>query len=719
MPATNGSSMARGGGTERNPLVGGGGGGGGGGGYGATTDNRNDGGDSHGLRRRRAVGFGETLSLRDKTRRWFAKGGKLEPFRLLKQDMRNLRGRYRGDWSVFNQLVLASAVYVFFTNILPGITFASDLYALTGQSWGTVEVVFSTGLCGVVFSLFSAQPLTILGVTGPFSVLAENLYELSVRHFHVPFLPLMAWSLIHAGWMHVLLAVFNAHDWTMQYVTEFSSDIFSLLNSVIYFHKAYKQLSRIHAAVPFASFLYSVLGAFGTCFTAVFLATAHGWAPLFGRFVRAGLAEYAAALSIMLWIAVPYLGELGTLEHHRLPVQSTSFRPTNPERDYFFVEFWKLPVQWVFVSVIPGAIITVLYYFDHEISSIICTMPRYGVKKPGGYAWDVALLGITTAACGIMGIPPANGLLPQAPLHSESLRYLTEEKYEAGGDGDGDDSNDDDDDLAAAAERRRADSGLSASSSPPLPPAPGPVSFPPPGGAVKRTRLVPRVHEQRYSHFLQAALILCFVSPPFQRLLGLTPTSVLAGLFLFMGYESLSVNPILPRLSYLLAPSSELDGVARLPRGVSWLGVHMYTLTQVVVTLLIFGVTLTVAAPSFPLIIIAFVPIRLAWFGRFWSRETLRYVDAWACRDGKPEDDEVEEEEEEFDGSDDVDDLDDDLNRSAAAGGRDGAGDAVSGRKGHDNLVDLERDAVVTTNARGGGSSNGRSSNGRRRSGHA
>lgn len=32
---------------------------------------------------------------------------------------------------------------------------------------------------------FSAQPLTILGVTGPFSVLAENLYELCSDSFKV------------------------------------------------------------------------------------------------------------------------------------------------------------------------------------------------------------------------------------------------------------------------------------------------------------------------------------------------------------------------------------------------------------------------------------------------------------------------------------------------------------------------------------------------------
>lgn len=80
-------------------------------------------------------------------------GGPLRPFRLIKQDILNLRRRYVSDWTVFNQLIFASAVYVFFTNLLPGITFASDLYVLTGQNWGTIEVVFSTGLCGIIFSL--------------------------------------------------------------------------------------------------------------------------------------------------------------------------------------------------------------------------------------------------------------------------------------------------------------------------------------------------------------------------------------------------------------------------------------------------------------------------------------------------------------------------------------------------------------------------------------
>lgn len=133
----------------------------------------------------------------------------IRPFRLITADIRSLRQRYASDWTNFNQLIFASAVYVFFTNLLPGITFASDLYVLTGESWGTIEVVLSTGLCGIVFALcvrkiaadiyvfspsialahihnrFSVQPLTILGVTGPFSVLAENIYSFCTSSCHV------------------------------------------------------------------------------------------------------------------------------------------------------------------------------------------------------------------------------------------------------------------------------------------------------------------------------------------------------------------------------------------------------------------------------------------------------------------------------------------------------------------------------------------------------
>ncbi|KAF8425331.1 HCO3 transporter family-domain-containing protein [Tirmania nivea] len=506
----------------------------------------------------------------------FKRGGKLRPFRLLNSDIRGRSKLYHTDW-MFNQLILASAVYVFFTNLLPGITFASDLYHLTGENYGTIEVVFSTGLCGIIFALFSAQPLTILGVTGPFCILSERIYYLCSNTFGIEYMPFMAWCCIHAAWMHWLLAIFNAHDWTMDYVTTFSTEIFSLLNSVIYFHKAIQELQRAHADISLASFLYSIIGCVGTFLVAVVLASATSW-PVFHKFVRMGLSEYAAAISIILFIGIPHIGELKTLDQHRLPI-STNFQPTLPSRTQFFVRFWELPLGWCFAAMLPGLIITILFFFDVEVSTICATVSRYNIRKPGGYAWDVALLGLTTGICGILGIPPANGLLPQAPLHSESLLHNEKIIHE--------------------------------------------------DGTVK---VIQTVHEQRWSHLLHAIGILAFVSPQLMKVLGLTPTSVLAGLFLYMGEQSLSVNPILYRFLDMLTPTSALP---RLPEGVrSYQAIHLYTLLQVVVTGGIFAVTLTPAAPVFPVIIVLLVPIRLKIMNRYWNSNTLKFVDQWACRQG-------------------------------------------------------------------------------------
>lgn len=41
-------------------------------------------------------------------------------------------------------------------------------------------MIISTSFAGIVFAIFSGQPLNIIGVTGPLLVFEENLYK--VRH---------------------------------------------------------------------------------------------------------------------------------------------------------------------------------------------------------------------------------------------------------------------------------------------------------------------------------------------------------------------------------------------------------------------------------------------------------------------------------------------------------------------------------------------------------
>jgi hypothetical protein len=51
-------------------------------------------------------------------------------------------------------------------SILPALAFSLDMFSKTHQSYGVNEVLLASVLGSVVFSLFAAQPLVIVGVTG-------------------------------------------------------------------------------------------------------------------------------------------------------------------------------------------------------------------------------------------------------------------------------------------------------------------------------------------------------------------------------------------------------------------------------------------------------------------------------------------------------------------------------------------------------------------------
>lgn len=55
-------------------------------------------------------------------------------------------------------------------SILPALAFSLDMFQKTGSNYGVNEVLLASVLGSVVFSLFSAQPLVIVGVTGMVSL---------------------------------------------------------------------------------------------------------------------------------------------------------------------------------------------------------------------------------------------------------------------------------------------------------------------------------------------------------------------------------------------------------------------------------------------------------------------------------------------------------------------------------------------------------------------
>ena len=88
---------------------------------------------------------------------------------------------------------VSALLYLFFACLAPAVAFGSVQGATTKGAIGAVEYVASTAICGVVYALASAQPLTIIGSTGPVLAFTSVLYGLSTK-LGVPFLPLYAWT---------------------------------------------------------------------------------------------------------------------------------------------------------------------------------------------------------------------------------------------------------------------------------------------------------------------------------------------------------------------------------------------------------------------------------------------------------------------------------------------------------------------------------------------
>ena len=66
-------------------------------------------------------------------------------------------------WCLLSEYVVATNHYL---SILPALAFSLDMFTKTNMSFGVNEVLLASVLGSVVFSVFAAQPLVIVGVTG-------------------------------------------------------------------------------------------------------------------------------------------------------------------------------------------------------------------------------------------------------------------------------------------------------------------------------------------------------------------------------------------------------------------------------------------------------------------------------------------------------------------------------------------------------------------------
>lgn len=55
----------------------------------------------------------------------------------------------------------------------------------------------------------------------------------------------------------------------------------------------------------------------------------------------------------------------------------------------------KVPVEYIFLAIIPAIMVAGLYFFDHSVASQMAQQKEFNLKKPSAYHYDIFVLGVT------------------------------------------------------------------------------------------------------------------------------------------------------------------------------------------------------------------------------------------------------------------------------------------------------------------------------------
>ncbi|XP_019179153.1 PREDICTED: probable boron transporter 7 [Ipomoea nil] len=588
--------------------------------------------------------------------------GKSTPFHGVIEDIKARKKCYLQDWSDCSRSgisIVAPATYIFFASVLPVIAFGEQLSTETDGSLSTVETLASTALCGIIQSIFGGQPLLILGVAEPTVIMYAYLYTFAKSNKDIGKELFLAW----AGWVCIwtalilfLLAIFNACNILSRF-TRVAGELFGMLITVLFYQEAIKGVVAEFGAPHgeeakgeeyqfqwlYANGLLAVIFSFGVLLTSLRSREARSW-PYGTGFFRSFIADYGVPLMVVLWTAVSYTvpKEVPSSVPRRL-VCPLPWEPASMYHWTVIKDMGKVPPFYILAGFIPATMIAGLYFFDHSVASQMAQPKEFNLKKPSAYHYDILMLGVMTLICGLLGLPPSNGVLPQAPMHTKSLAELKTQLMRKRM-------------MASAKEGMKMQAtkseiyGRMHAVYVEMGSSPAPVADKELNNlkvAVMKNdekdgnldlakdidaHLPVGVNEQRVSNLLQSIFVgLSICAVPVIRMI---PTSVLWGYFAYMATDSLPGNQFWERIVLLFVPPNRrfkvLEGIhATYVESVPFKYIAGFTIFQFVYLLVCFGVTwIPIFGVLFPLPFFAMISIREHVLPKFFPDDYLKELDS-------------------------------------------------------------------------------------------
>ena len=289
---------------------------------------------------------------------------------------------------------------------------------------------------------------------------------------------------------------------------------------------------------------------------------------------RTFFTSYNTVIAVVLATALSYIPGIdqgGAIERVNV-VAPWDWQPTS-DRKWIVNPLEGIGLEGIFGALIPGFMFFLLFIIDHNCASIVTQAPKFELKKPAAYHWDFFILGLTFFPCAILGLPPGNGLIPQAPLHA---RALCTRKHET--------------------------------------------------DAYGVTReVVIYCEEQRWSGLGQALLMLVALSA--FTVIAWIPSGCLFGLLLYLGMGALHGNEIWERLLLCFVPASKRPKIP-IVRYVPWRTVQYWTLIQGICAVSIWAVgEFASVGYIYPALLTALVPLRSYLLERVFPAKDIQHLD--------------------------------------------------------------------------------------------
>lgn len=463
---------------------------------------------------------------------------------------------YLSDWTDGAKggvKTFTAALYMFFACLAPGIAFGAFFDQHSGGKSGVVEYLITQSVGGVIFALFSGQPLVILRPTGPITVFISQLYTIT-DPMGIPYLTAQAWVGIFVGTYMLIIAATDACA-AIRHCSRFTQDLFGFFVSVIFIYLGCGNIvdKFVNKHEEFSA-PHQLLLTIGTLYTAVTLA-AFGKNRFFNGAIRETIADFAVPLAVLGGTVLANL--MTDVELEPLPVPS-KFGPTDTGRD------WMVDLcpedscgKAIAVGAVAAIPLVMLFFVDQNVTMLLTQHPDHHLKKGAAFHYNFFILGCFNIIFPIFGCPYITGSLPHSPQFVRAL----------------------------ARTRTVRENGR------------------------ERTEIV-EVIENRVSPLLVNVLIL--VALPKIEELSLIPTAVICdALFLFMGLSGLPGNELFERLKLVFTEESLYPVLPFSKESVPRKQMHLYTFLQFSVFAVLFGVSRSPISLAFPVFLVLSIPFRM------------------------------------------------------------------------------------------------------------